>query len=46
MKTKLLIFAALLLCLAFALLRFLWTWVIPGALVLTAVLWFTRKKKK
>jgi len=46
MKTKFLLFALLLLCIAFALLRFLWTWVLPGALVLAAVLWITRKSKR
>ena len=43
---KYLIYTALLLCIALAFLRFLWTWVLPGALVVAAVLWVTRKKNR
>ena len=46
MKMKFLIIAALLLVFGFALLRFLWSWAIPITLVLAAVWWFTRRKKR
>ena len=47
MKIKFLVFAALLLLLfaGFVFLRFLWRWMLPAVLVLTAVWWLTRRGK-